>query len=38
MDLDTIVDEICDLILQDVILTWYKDISSEQSTFTQALK
>jgi hypothetical protein len=38
MDLDTIIDQICDLLLQDIILPWYKDISYEQRTFTDTFK
>jgi hypothetical protein len=38
MDLDTIINEICDLLLQDIILAWYKDISNEQRTFTDTFK
>ena len=38
IDLDTIVNEICDLVLQDNLLFWYRDISNEQMTLTKALK
>ncbi len=38
MDLDTIIDQICDLLLQDLVLSWYKDVSYEQITFVQAFK
>ncbi|CAF0812826.1 unnamed protein product [Rotaria sordida] len=38
IDLETIIDQICDLLLEDLVLVWYKDVSYEQTTFTQTLK
>ncbi|CAF2350895.1 unnamed protein product [Rotaria sp. Silwood2] len=38
IDLETIIDQICDLLLEDLVLSWYKNISYEQTTFTQTLK
>ncbi len=38
IDLDAIIDEICDLLLQDLILPWYKDVSYEKISFTQTIK
>ncbi|CAF1020929.1 unnamed protein product [Rotaria sp. Silwood1] len=38
IDLETIIDQICDLLLEDLVLSWYKDVSYEQTTFTQAFK
>ena len=38
IDLEAIVDQLCDLLLHDLVLPWYKDVSYEQATLTQAVK
>ncbi|CAF1252805.1 unnamed protein product [Adineta ricciae] len=38
IDLDTIINQICDLVLQDLVLPWYQHVSYEQITFSQTLK
>ncbi|CAF1078838.1 unnamed protein product [Adineta steineri] len=38
IDLDTIVDQICDLLLNDLVLSWYQHVSYEQITFTRTVK
>ncbi|CAF5182530.1 unnamed protein product, partial [Rotaria magnacalcarata] len=38
IDLKAIIDQICDLLFEGLILPWYKNVSYEQSTFTEAIK
>ena len=38
IDLHIIIDDICDHLLDDIVLPWYKEVSSEQITLGQTFK